>query len=81
MVTGWALLETYGKQIDFTDLSGLAPIAGEILREAGQKAGNKTSGEKPENFVLRIQNRLLGIREGAPERVHFRTECTPIDRD
>ena len=27
-----ALLETYGKQIDFTDLSALAPIAGEILR-------------------------------------------------
>ncbi len=27
-----ALLETYGKQMDFTDLSALAPIAGEILR-------------------------------------------------
>ena len=27
-----ALLETYGKQIDFTDLSALAPIVGEILR-------------------------------------------------
>ena len=27
-----ALLETYGKQVDFTDLSALAPIVREILR-------------------------------------------------
>ena len=32
-----ALLETYGKQIDFTDLSTLAPIAGEILRGPRQQ--------------------------------------------
>ncbi|MEE0755730.1 hypothetical protein, partial [Allofournierella sp.] len=32
-----ALLETYGKQIDFTDLSALAPIAGEILRATKQR--------------------------------------------
>ena len=31
-----ALLETYGKRIDFTDLSTLAPIAREILRRTKQ---------------------------------------------
>ena len=54
-----ALLETYGKQIDFTDLSALAPIAREILRGydmLGKKClrperpmiiGSRTGGSDP----------------------------------